>query len=109
MHNSVHLSYIDCIKQDVLGKSLLTSLSCELCYVLGEQKALKNTFQATIFKVGENSRTFQKLVQTFKDFIQGKMEFKDLSMTSPKIQRLFKTLRTLKGPKSSSIWIAIQY
>ena len=35
------------------------------------------------FKVEENSRTFQ-----------GKMEFKDFSRTSPRIQGLFKTLQT---------------
>ena len=51
---------------------------------LTTRKALKNTFRATTFKVEENSRTFQ-----------GKMEFKDFSRTSPKIQGLSKTLRTL--------------
>ena len=42
----------------------------------------KNSFQATTFKVEENSRTFQGLAQKFKDFsrkngIQGL--FKDFS------------------------------
>ena len=47
--------------------------------------ASKNSFQVIItFKVEENSRTFQ-----------GTMEFKDFSRTSPKIQGLFKTVRTL--------------
>ena len=32
------------------------------------KKHLKNTFQATSFKVEENSRTFERLAQTFKDF-----------------------------------------
>ena len=32
------------------------------------QKALKNTSQATTFKVEDNSRTFQGLAQKFKDF-----------------------------------------
>jgi len=32
------------------------------------QKALKNTFQATTFKVEEYSTTFQGLAQKFKDF-----------------------------------------
>ena len=41
-----------------------------MIYILSSttQKALKNTFQATTFKVQENSRTFQGLAQTFKDF-----------------------------------------
>ena len=32
------------------------------------KKHLKNTFQATSFKVEENSRTFEGLAQKFKDF-----------------------------------------
>ena len=36
--------------------------------VLDNQKALKNTFQATTFKDEENSSTFQGLAQKFKDF-----------------------------------------
>ena len=36
--------------------------------VLDNQKASKNSFQATTFKVEENSRTFQGLAQKFKDF-----------------------------------------
>ena len=55
-----------------------------LSSVLDNQKASKNSFQATTFKVEENSRTFQ-----------GKMEFKDFPRTSPKIQGLFKTVQTL--------------
>ena len=50
------------------------------------KKHQKNSFQATTFKVEENSRTFQGLAQKFKDF----------SRTSPKIQGLFKTVPTLK-------------
>ena len=48
------------------------------------QKALKNTFQATTFKVEENSRTFQGLAQNFIDFSR-----------KNGIQRLFKTVQTL--------------
>ena len=33
-----------------------------------KQKASKNSFQATKFKVEENSRTFQGLAKKFKDF-----------------------------------------
>ena len=36
--------------------------------VLDNQKAAKNTFQATTFKAEENSRAFQKLPLEFKDF-----------------------------------------
>ena len=60
-----------------------------LISVLDKQKASKNTFQATKFKVEENSRTFQGLAQKFNDFL-AKMEFKDFSWTCPKIQGLFK-------------------
>ena len=60
MHNSVHLSW---------AVSYIMSWASKI--------ALKNTFQATTFKVEENSRIFQKLAQTFKDFFQGKMEFND--------------------------------
>ena len=36
--------------------------------VLDKQKASKNSFQVTTFKAEENSRAFQGLAQTFKDF-----------------------------------------
>ena len=45
--------------------------------VLNNQKALKNSFQATSFKVEEISTTFQGLAQKFKDFSrtsQGKVQ-----------------------------------
>ena len=44
--------------------------------IFDNPKSMKTTFQATTFKVEENSRTFQGLAQKFKDF-SGKMEFKD--------------------------------
>ena len=50
------------------------------------KKSSKNTFRASKFKVEENSRTFQ-----------GKMEIKDFSRTSPKIQGLSKTVHTLSA------------
>ena len=50
--------------------------------IIGQQKASENSFQLTTFKFKENSRTFQ-----------GKMEFKDFSRTSAKMQGLFKDLR----------------
>jgi len=36
---------------------------------LDNQKASKDTFLATTFKVEENSRTFQELPQKFKNFL----------------------------------------
>ena len=37
--------------------------------LLGQPKSIKkNSFQATTFKVEENSRTFQGLAEKFKDF-----------------------------------------
>ena len=36
--------------------------------VLDNQKTSKNSFQATTFKVEQNSRTLQGLAQKFKDF-----------------------------------------
>ena len=101
---------------------------------MDKQKASKNSFHATTFKVEENSRTIQGLAQKFKDLsrkngiqglfkdlhrnlrtFQGKMEFKDFSRTSPKIQGLFKTVRALfnepddlltstNSTKSAAVW-----
>ena len=45
----------------------LTSLRYDIYSVLDNQKASKNTFQATTFKVEENSGTFQGLAKKFKD------------------------------------------
>ena len=45
--------------KNTLCKSPLTSLSYDLDSVFDNQKALKNTFQVTTFKVEENLRTFQ--------------------------------------------------
>ena len=61
---------------------------------MDNQRASKNTFKATTFKVEENLRTFQGLHRNFWTF-QGKMEFRESSRTSPKIQGLFKTVWTL--------------
>ena len=55
-----------------LSKSPSTSLSYDLNSVFDNQKASKNTFQATPFKVEENSRTFQGLAQKFKDLSRKK-------------------------------------
>ena len=57
----------------------------DLYTVLNNQKALKNSFQATSFQVEEISTTFQGLAKKFKDFsrknlIQGlPLKFKDFS------------------------------
>ena len=55
---------------------------------------INNSFQATTFKVKENSRILQGLAQKLRTF-QGQMEFNDFSRTSPKIQRHFKTVQAL--------------
>ena len=53
--------------------------------IFDNPKSMKNTFQATTFKVEENSTTFLGLAQKFKDFsrkngIQGlPLKFKDFS------------------------------
>ena len=39
-----------------------------IIFVLDNQKASKNFFEATTSKVEENSRTFQGLARSFKDF-----------------------------------------
>ena len=43
-------------------------MSYDLYSVLDNQKASKNSFQATTFKVEENSSSFKGLAQKFKDF-----------------------------------------
>ena len=62
-------------------------MTYDLYSVLDNQKASKNSFEVTTFKVEENSSPFQGLAQKFKDFSR-KMEFKDFSRTSPKIHDL---------------------
>ena len=47
---------------------------------MDNQRASKNTFKATTFKVEENLRTFQGLHRNFWTF-QGKMEFRESSRT----------------------------
>ena len=51
-----------------LCKKPLNSLSCDLHSALDNEKASKNSVQATTFKVEEDSRTFQGLAQLFRDF-----------------------------------------
>ena len=52
----------------------------------------------TTFKVEENSRTFQATI-----------EFKDFSMTPPKIQALFETMRTLVLEKKKEKGLLVRY
>ena len=55
-------------------------------FCLRQPKSIKSTFQATKFKVEENSRNFQRLPQTFKDFSKknGIQElFKDFPNCAP--------------------------
>ena len=69
-------------------------MSYDLYFVLDNQKASKKSFQATTFKVEENSRTFQGLAQKFKD-VSRKNGIQGLFQDFPKIQGLFKTAWTL--------------
>ena len=66
-------------------KSPLTSLSYDLYSVLYNQGALK-TPRPLHSKLKKNSRTFQG---------ENEMEFKDFSRSPPKMEGLFKTVRTL--------------
>ena len=56
--------------------------------------------QATLLSTPPHSKV-EKIQELLKDLqrnswtFQGKMEFKDFSMTPPKIQGLFKTVRTM--------------
>ena len=63
-----------------------------MIYILSwtTKKHLKNTFQATSFKVEENSRTFEGLAQKFKDFSR-KNEIQGL------LKDLHRNLRTSQG------------
>ena len=70
--------------------------------VLDNQKSSKNTFHATKFNLKKIQVLFKDLHRNVRTF-QGKMEFKDFSRTSPKIQGLFKTLRTLVTVTSTVI------
>ena len=64
--------------------------------VLDNQKALKNTLRATTFTLKKIQALFKELHRNLRTY-QGKMEFKDFSATSPKIQGLFKTVWTLSA------------
>ena len=75
---------------------------------MDNQRASKNTFKATTFKTEENSRMFQGLHRNFRTF-QGKMEFRDSSRTSPKIQGLFKTVCTLDSVNTNLDILKISY
>ena len=69
-----------------------------IIFCIGQPKRIKNTFQDTTFKVEENSRTFQATI-----------EFKDFSMTPPKIQALFETMRTLVLEKKKEKGLLVRY
>ena len=58
-------------------------------FCLGEPKSIKKHFPGHYIQ-----RLFKDLRRNLRTF-QGKMEFKDFSRTSPKIQGLFKTVQTL--------------
>ena len=93
LHFSVHFSLL------VISCFYTWVLQClKLLYTGKEYQSLCKAicFEATTFKVEENSKTFQGLtVYRHSGTFQGKIEFKDFSRTPPKIQGLFKTVRTL--------------
>ena len=67
-----------------------------MIYILSwEAKSIKKTLSRPLHsklkKIQGLLKDLHRNVRTF----QGKMEFKDFSRTSPKIQGLFKTVRTL--------------
>ena len=77
--------------KNALSKLPLPSLSYDLHCLLDNQKALKDTFKQlhlTLKKIQALFKDFHRNIRTF----QGKMEFKDFSRTSPKIQGNFKTV-----------------
>ena len=55
----------------MMCKSPFNSLGYTLISLLNNQKALVNTFQATTFKVKENSRTFQGLCELWYPYGRG--------------------------------------
>ena len=68
--------------------------------VLDNQKALKNTFQATTFNVDKNSSTFQGLAQKFKDFLR-KNGIQGLLKDFPYNSRTFQECANTECPTSS--------
>lgn len=75
LHKLLCIFHYNCLKTALCKSAPLSSLSYDLYFVLNNQKALNNAFQATAFKVEENS---------IKDFSR-----------ENRIEGLFKTARTL--------------
>ena len=57
------------------------------------QKTFSRPLHSKLKKIQGPFKDLHRNLRTF----QGKMEFKDFSRTSPKIQGLFKTVRTLEN------------
>ena len=68
------------------------------------QKILSRLLHSKLKKIQALFKDLHRNLRTF----QGKMEFKDFSRTSPKIQGLFKTVRTLLKEKCSRLF-KVQY
>ena len=64
--------------------------------VLDNQKALKTLSRQLHLTLKKIQVLFKDLRRNLRTF-QGKMEFKNFSTTSPKIQGLFKNVRTLSA------------
>ena len=101
---------MNCLLHQLLYRFQFTSLKLIVNYCLKHwavcvkpnQKSSENTFQATKFKKIQG--LFKDLRRNLRTF-QGKMEFKDFSTTSPKIQGLFKTVWTLCVRMNPLTWV----
>ena len=69
------------------------------------QKILSSSLHSKLKKIQGLFKDLHRNLRTF----QGKMEFKDFSRTSPKIQGLFKTVRTLQLVSPQKIQLAINH
>ena len=101
-HQSGFIQKIAAIFKDFSRNTLdfpLNSLST-IIYILSwttkkHQKTLSRPLHSKLKKIQGLFKDLHRNLRTF----QGKMEFKDFSRTSPKIQGLFKTARTLSVRK----------
>ena len=70
------------------------------------QKIISRLLHSKLKKIQALFKDLHRNLRTF----QGKMEFKDFSRTSPKIQGLFKTVRTLLYTMYYGVWLfCLQY
>ena len=82
-------------------------MSYDLHFVSDNQEALKTLSTRLHSKLKKIQGLFKDVQRNLRTF-QGKMEFKDFSRTPPKIQGLFKPVRTLDWNLSSG-WRCITF